>query len=241
MPLNIPGLLAPFQLLWNPRVVLPHVVVADIRQLDFLALRKAGYRGAVFDKDNCLTIPYKDSLVPELQGAWKECREAFGEGNVLIVSNSAGTRDDPGGIQAESVSYYLSAPVLQHNSLKPAYACISGIRPYFSSLRNPIKDDELVVVGDRIFTDVVMANRMRRRAVPKPEEPKREDEMSLRERAKGPLAVWTSGVWQKESMAMRYFERQLVDAICRWTDSSSHLAEYQKAFTKPLPAPEVDK
>ena len=26
----------------------------DIRQLDFLALREAGYRGAVFDKDNCL-------------------------------------------------------------------------------------------------------------------------------------------------------------------------------------------
>lgn len=27
MPLNISGLLAPFQLLWNPRVVLPHVIV----------------------------------------------------------------------------------------------------------------------------------------------------------------------------------------------------------------------
>ena len=27
MPLNIPGLLAPFQLLWNPRIVLPHVIV----------------------------------------------------------------------------------------------------------------------------------------------------------------------------------------------------------------------
>jgi predicted HAD superfamily phosphohydrolase YqeG len=26
----------------------------DIRQLDFVALCKAGYRGAVFDKDNCL-------------------------------------------------------------------------------------------------------------------------------------------------------------------------------------------
>jgi predicted HAD superfamily phosphohydrolase YqeG len=26
----------------------------DIRQLDFSALYQAGYRGAVFDKDNCL-------------------------------------------------------------------------------------------------------------------------------------------------------------------------------------------
>ena len=26
----------------------------DIRQLDFVALKAAGYRGAVVDKDNCL-------------------------------------------------------------------------------------------------------------------------------------------------------------------------------------------
>lgn len=29
----------------------------DIRQLDFAALKRAGYRGAVFDKDNCLVKP----------------------------------------------------------------------------------------------------------------------------------------------------------------------------------------
>lgn len=58
----------------------------DIRQLDFVALRAAGYRGAVVDKDNCLvrlpsslgwervfefgcffqTLPHRDELVPEL-------------------------------------------------------------------------------------------------------------------------------------------------------------------------------
>ena len=71
MPLNIPGLLVPFQLIFNPRIVLPAIVVKgtvfihrvpvttsspqqDIRYLDFAALRKAGYRGAVFDKDNCI-------------------------------------------------------------------------------------------------------------------------------------------------------------------------------------------
>ncbi|KAG6332582.1 hypothetical protein ID866_6504 [Astraeus odoratus] len=239
MPLNIPGLLAPFQLLWNPRIVLPHVV-KDIRQIDFLALRKAGYRGAVFDKDNCLTIPYIDSLVPELQCAWKECREVFGEGNVLIVSNSAGTKHDPGAIQAESVSHYLSVPVLQHKSPKPAYSCISSIRAYFSSLHNPIKDDELVVVGDRVFTDVVMANRMRPgHSISKAREPDQEKVLSIRERANGPLAIWTSGVWKKESMLMRYLERRLVDAVSRWTDSSLALSEFQKAFVKPLPPPEV--
>ena len=72
MPLNVPGILVPFQLLLHPRLVIPNFVVKgiyfykfirsfltvstqeDIRQIDFAALKQAGYRGAVFDKDNCL-------------------------------------------------------------------------------------------------------------------------------------------------------------------------------------------
>ncbi|KAH7925975.1 HAD-superfamily phosphatase [Leucogyrophana mollusca] len=216
MPLNIPGLLVPFQLLWNPRLVVPHVVVKDIRQIDFLALRKAGYRGAVFDKDNCLTVPYKDHVVPELQNTWTKCRDAFGEGNVLIVSNSAGTRFDAGEIQAESVSHHLSVPVLRHNTLKPSYSCISSVRQYFSSLRAPIPDEELIVVGDRVFTDVVMANRMARRT-PSPTESRC-----------GPLAIWTRGVWKKESMAMRWCEKRLVDIVNRWTSGGHATASAAK-------------
>ncbi|KAI6145531.1 HAD phosphatase [Pisolithus tinctorius] len=237
MPLNIPGILAPFQLLWNPRIILPHVIITDIRQLDFLALRKAGYRGAVFDKDNCLTIPYKDTLVPELKDAWRECREVFGERNVLIVSNSAGTGDDPGGIQAESVSHHLSVPVLHHGSPKPAYRCISAIRTYFSSLPNPIQDHELVVVGDRVFTDVVMANRMKRRVARATGEP--DKAASTYDRRNGPLAVWTNGVWQKESMVMRWIERCLVDVVGRRMDGKSGLSDSLELFTKLSPHPTV--
>ncbi|KAI6046319.1 HAD phosphatase, partial [Pisolithus marmoratus] len=230
MLLNIPGLLAPFQLLWKPRIILPHVIVTDIRQLDFLALRKAGYRGAVFDKDNCLTIPYRDTLVPELQNAWQECREVFGERNILIVSNSAGTTDDPGGIQAESVSHHLSVPVLHHDSPKPAYRCISAIRAYFSSLPNPIQGHELIIVGDRVFTDVVMANRMKRRVAPSTGEPDKAS--SIHDLENVPLAVWTTGVWKKESMMIRWIERHLVDVVGRRTNSKPELSDLQGVFTK---------
>ncbi|KAF8548383.1 HAD-superfamily phosphatase [Imleria badia] len=230
MPLNIPGLVAPFQLLWNPRVVLPHVIVADIRQLDFLALRKAGYRGAVFDKDNCLTIPYKDPLVPQLEDAWKECKEVFGDGNVLIVSNSAGAKHDAGQVQAESVSHYLSVPVLRHNAPKPAYSCIKSIRGYFSTLRDPIKDEELVIVGDRIFTDIVMANRMRVRPVRSAEGADAEKGSRC-----GPLAVWTTGVWQRESMMVRWLEKSVVDVVTRWT---SYRSAFQDVFARPVAAAE---
>ncbi|KAF9460729.1 mitochondrial PGP phosphatase-domain-containing protein [Collybia nuda] len=238
MPLNIPGLLVPFQLLFQPRLVLPSLVVKDIRHLDFVALHKAGYRGAVFDKDNCLTLPHTDVIVPEIQDAWDICRKTFGEGNILIVSNSAGTRMDPGGIQSESVTHNTGAPVLRHKSMKPAYSCISAIRGYFSSLRFPIEDRELIIVGDRIFTDVVMANRMRRSSSGLMNmvltcayenggaDGKEKD--SSQNSPDGPLAVWTTGVWERESMIMRWWEKRLVDVVRRWmhaTDGPSRFIQ----------------
>jgi len=226
MPFNVPGALVPFHLLVNPRLVIPSLIVKDIRKLDFPELRRAGYRGAVFDKDNCLTLPHRDTLVSDLNEAWRECRETFGHDNVLIVSNSAGSHLDAGEIQAESVSYELSAPVLRHPSFKPSYSCITSIRTYFGSLPKPVRDEELIVVGDRLLTDIVMANRMaRRRSVPvvMEDREKAASEEKVYNVMKsttveriGPLAVWTEGVWEREGMFMRWLEKGLLLGVERW-------------------------
>ena len=115
--------------------------------------------------------------------------------------------------QAESISHYLQVPVLRHNTPKPGYSCIQGVRDYFASLPTPVKDGELVVIGDRIFTDVVMANRMK-----------------YRDGERGPLAVWTSGVWKKEAMGMRCIEKKLVEVVTKYTDGEKH---YTTQFLKP--------
>ena len=73
-----------------------------------------------------------------------------------------------------------------------------------------------MVVGDRIFTDVVLANRMWQRPAADVEK-------------RGPLAVWTTGVWQKESMMVRWMEKRVVDMVARWTDT-----HFQGAFTRPV-------
>ncbi|RDB25274.1 Phosphatidylglycerophosphatase GEP4, mitochondrial [Hypsizygus marmoreus] len=238
MPLNVPGLLVPFQLLFSPRLVLPNVI-KDIRHIDFAALYQAGYRGAIFDKDNCLARPHKDTIVPEIQDAWQECRKTFGEGNVLIVSNSAGTYLDPGQIQCESVTHNIGVPVLRHKSFKPAYSCITAIRGYFSSLHFPIRDEELVIIGDRVFTDVVMANRMRQRkesqGLVKMALNRGYEDEGGRGREKdtasggprGPLAVWTTDVWEKENMALRWCEKRLVDVVRRWTREKDEESQSQ--------------
>ncbi|KAI0359267.1 HAD-superfamily phosphatase [Trametes cingulata] len=251
MPFNLPGVLVPFHLLINPRLVVPSIVVKDIRQLDFPALYKAGYRGAVFDKDNCLTIPHEDRLVPELAEAWQECRETFGPGNVLIVSNTAGSHLDAGEIEAESVSHHLSVPVLRHSSLKPSYACIKSIRAYFASLPRPIRDEELVVVGDRLLTDVVMANRMSRRTLsPSRQTGETSEESTLlgegeltRPNRAGPLAIWTEGLWKRENLALRALERGLLQGAERWVlkpQESAWRESLQHRFVKPLPVVEEE-
>ncbi|OBZ65901.1 Phosphatidylglycerophosphatase GEP4, mitochondrial [Grifola frondosa] len=247
MPINVPGILVPLHLLINPRLIVPSLVVKgpsikDIRQLDFPELYRAGYRGAVFDKDNCLTLPHQDRLVPELTEAWKECRQTFGEGNVLIVSNTAGSHLDAGDIQAESVTYHLSAPVLRHPSFKPSYACIASIRAYFGSLPTPVRDDELVIVGDRILTDVVLANRMARRNKPQEIAPPNGEKMTDVRKA-GPLTVLTEDVWRRESTVLRWMEKGMLRGVERWVLPAHELSARQelRRFVRDLPVSEVSE
>lgn len=58
------------------------------------ALKKAGVKGIVFDKDNCLTAPYADVLHPSLLANWASCKSEFGTDRILIYSNWAGSADD---------------------------------------------------------------------------------------------------------------------------------------------------
>lgn len=111
--------------------------------------------------------------------------------------------------------------------MKPAYSCILAIRGYFSSLRFPIRDGELIIVGDRIFTDMVMANRMRRETpglvtmvftcAYEDEGADGKEMYSAKDNPDGPLAVWTTGVWEKEATVMRWWEKRLVHVVRRWT------------------------
>lgn len=134
------------------------------------------------------------------------------------------------------MSYHLSVPVLRHDTLKPGYSCITSIRAYFSSLRVPVSDDELIVVGDRIFTDVILANRMRSRsALSFP------SDVPTRSSIGGPLAIWTSGVWQKESMVMRWLEKRLVEAVQKWAMNGKNSSVDTTMFVRDLPSPEPRK
>jgi hypothetical protein len=65
------------------------------------------------------TYPYKDPLHPSIENGWKDLKETFGPGRVLVVSNSAGTRKDFGGIavsflQSSFVGNSIQAQVVRY-------------------------------------------------------------------------------------------------------------------------------
>ncbi|KAF9075653.1 mitochondrial PGP phosphatase-domain-containing protein [Rhodocollybia butyracea] len=245
MPLNVPGILVPLQLLVKPRIIVPALCVKDIRHLDFHALKRAGYRGAIFDKDNCLTLPGKDTLVPEIEAAWKECRQVFGADHILVVSNSAGTSLDAGGIQGESVRHHLGVPVLFHTSMKPAYSCVKQIQSFFRSIH--VKDHELIVVGDRLFTDIVLAARIREESWKERfgSRPVASLSMNTTQTSdislplQNTLGIWTTGVWVKEATFMRFCERKVLEAVKKWviTPAKARANGKEKAS---IPGSEVD-
>ncbi|KAM0919581.1 hypothetical protein ACQ4PT_008063 [Festuca glaucescens] len=138
----------------EPRLALPHVSVQDIRWLDWAELRRAGFRGVVFDKDNTLTAPYAPALWPLLATSFDQCRAAF-PGAIALYSNSAGLKQyDPDGVDASTVEAAIDGVhVIRHDAKKPAGAA-KEIESYFGCSAS-----DLVLVGDRYFTDIVYGNR----------------------------------------------------------------------------------
>ena len=157
------------------------------------------------------------------------------------------------------MTYHLHAPVLFHESFKPAYSCITAIRSYFSSLPSPIHDQELVIVGDRIFTDVVLANRIRLQNRPQKEllgsalprgsekdgpftvENESFGDATGAPHSFGPLSVWTTGVWERESMIMRLLEHGLVKLVQRCSTPPTGEPVDSRLFLKVPQKPEPQR
>ncbi|KAM9992274.1 hypothetical protein ACTFIY_009731 [Dictyostelium cf. discoideum] len=136
----------------NRSLIIPHLEVKDIRNINFQSLHDRGFKGVLFDKDNTLTEPYKNEIYNPYKESLNKCLEIFGNDNVVIISNSAGSSDDaPNFEKANQIEKSLGIKVLKHNTKKP-----DGI----DSVKNHFKTDpkNLIMIGDRYLTDILFGN-----------------------------------------------------------------------------------
>ncbi|KAI9763283.1 MAG: hypothetical protein M1840_000765 [Geoglossum simile] len=193
--MNLSASLNIFKLIRDPALCLPHSSVSTFNHLP-IPISKAfsnhddakRIRAVVLDKDNCFATPHENTVYkpysvpfPAPIDKFKQLREAYPGNRLLIVSNSAGTGDDPDGKEADLLEKNTGVKVLRHGTKvgithgkripfcltrdyeyvqKPG--CRAEIFSHFVNSKDTgvTSPDQIAIVGDRLFTDVVMANMM---------------------------------------------------------------------------------
>ena len=140
-------------LIRRPGLLVPHVAVRNVDELNYDALRAAGVASIIFDKDNTLTAPYVDTAHIDVADSIKRAKDAFGADNCIVLSNSAGSGDDaPDYNAARACEAALGLRVARHPDAQKPQCLVDVV----DSLG---KDAGTVaVVGDRLATDVLAAN-----------------------------------------------------------------------------------
>jgi phosphatidylglycerophosphatase GEP4 len=134
---------------------LSRLVCAWSLELNYTALRDyCGIKAVVFDKDNTLTAPYDLTPHPKAATGLQNALDTFGASKVAILSNSAGTGDDPNFEDARQIEDSLGISVVRHAEKKPG-----GLDELMEHFGDEIQDpSEICMVGDRLLTDIVFGN-----------------------------------------------------------------------------------
>ena len=138
----------------RPYLAAPHVHVETISDVNYTALRdRCGIRAVIFDKDNTLTAPYATDVHHKADAGLSDVLNVFGRSNVAILSNSAGTKDDPDYEDAKRIEKEMGIAVIRHDEKKPGG--LEEVMKHFSNVDHP---SQLCMVGDRLLTDIVFGN-----------------------------------------------------------------------------------
>ena len=159
--MNLSGTLNAFKLLLNPGLCLPHYTVSTFNDIPVplsRAFTKADIRAVILDKDNCFAIPHHDDIFPPYRDKFQELRKAYPGSRLLIVSNTAGTHHDRGNARADILEKNTGVQVLRHSIKKPG--CGDEIMKILQKDVDITSPSQIVVIGDRLLTDTMMANMM---------------------------------------------------------------------------------
>ncbi|TWU70565.1 hypothetical protein ED733_000753 [Metarhizium rileyi] len=168
MNLNLSASLNATRLIFKPSICLPHHTVATFNDLPIpldKGLKKKGFdsdiRAVVLDKDDCFAYPDAKEVYEPYKKHFESLKQAYPGRRLLVVSNTSGaTTWDKDLKQAAEVEKGTGVHVLPHSVKKPG--CGPEIMNYFR--RHPetgVTDpSHIAVVGDRLTTDMMLANMM---------------------------------------------------------------------------------
>ncbi|KAL9602473.1 MAG: hypothetical protein Q9179_002537 [Wetmoreana sp. 5 TL-2023] len=167
--MNVSATLNFFKLIRNPPLCLPHATVSTFNDLPIplssaFGTLKPDIRAVVLDKDNCFAVPKENVVYRPYASKFQSLLTTYSASQLLIVSNSTGSTSSFSSSAPSSQASLLTAatqiPVLHHTTKKPG--CGTQILNYFLHQPNShvTSADQIAVVGDRLFTDVMMANLM---------------------------------------------------------------------------------
>lgn len=173
MAFNLSGTLTFLKLFVNPSLCLPHATVKTFADLPVPLSKafkdsdgkEADIRAVILDKDNCFALPHSNEVYPPYKEKFDEIRKAYPGSRLLIVSNTAGTKDDKTGEGKVTLERNTGVEVMKHDTKKPG--CRDEVFKYFREAQDVeiTRPDQIAVVGDRLLTDVMMANLMGSRGV----------------------------------------------------------------------------
>ncbi|POR36737.1 Uncharacterized protein TPAR_03037 [Tolypocladium paradoxum] len=156
------------RLFFKPSLCLPHYSVSTFNDLpiplDKGPLkngRKSNIRAVVLDKDDCFAYPDAKEVYEPYKQHFAALQKAYPGRRLLVVSNTAGASSwDKELKQAAEVEKSTGVFVLPHSVKKPG--CGPEIMAYFKQHPETGVTDpsHVAVVGDRLLTDVMLANIM---------------------------------------------------------------------------------
>ena len=154
---NIDGVIFNLKYLFKLHTIKPDIIAKSVYELDLLEIKiKHGIKYIVFDKDNTLTLPHINKFAnQEIKEKISEFKKVFGVGNIAILSNSAGSRDDKDFKEAREIEENTGMMVIKHQFKKPkVYKEI--LETFGNKRESPISNKEICVIGDRLLVDVIM-------------------------------------------------------------------------------------
>lgn len=122
----------------------PNLYLKNVKEIKYEMLKENGIKGLILDVDNTLLDYYKNML----EGIEEWCKEMKENGIKFCIASNSNNRD-----KVNKVSEKLGIPYIFF-AKKPLKGGLNRAAKLME-----LKNEEVAVVGDQIFTDVLGANR----------------------------------------------------------------------------------